>query len=296
MSKYRYNGWIALDKTAGISSFYPIKKIKFLTKHKVGHTGTLDPFATGVLAVAIGDATRLIEYASHYLKEYQFTLKFGQETDTLDTEGIIVNVSNKIVKIHEIENILHEFIGHIKQTPPKFSAVKINGKRAYALARENIDFNIKERNIYVKDLKLLSFDEKTQTAEFYTSCGGGTYIRTLGSDIAKKIDTVGYLSRLNRSSVGIFNKNNAISLDNFIEMVHNDNLDKYLKPIDIVLDDILAINLSESEANKIKNGCSINRFMLNNSVIRAYYNKELVAIGKVYDNYFQPIKVFNNKF
>lgn len=289
------NGWITLNKSPGISSFFPIRKLKKFFDVKIGHTGTLDPFATGVLPIAFGEATKLISFSTDKLKKYKFSLQLGIETDTLDIEGEVIKTSDKRNTKEEIELCLPNFIGKIKQVPPRYSALKINGIRAYNLARNGVEFNPKEREVFIKDLGLINFDNENNIVECLVTCGSGTYIRSLARDLAYKIGNVGHLIKLERTMVGNFNINNAILLDNILELVHNANFQDYLEPVDIVLDDILAINLTEIEAKKVKNGVKINleAEMPESEFIKAYFDNKLVAIGKISENHFIPVRVFN---
>ena len=197
------NGWIILDKPQNISSNQALRKIQYeLHAKKAGHIGTLDPFATGVLPLAFGEATKLIPYLEGNTKTYVFELEFGTTTSTLDTEGEITSTSPNIPTLEQIEQIIPQFIGKITQTPPMYSAIHINGTRAYELARKGISVEIPKREITIYSLILKSYSKASKKALFEVTCSKGTYVRTLGADIAKSLDTVGYLTSLRRTKNG----------------------------------------------------------------------------------------------
>lgn len=219
MENNKLNGWLNIDKPIGYSSAKIVTIVKSLTKSKkVGHGGTLDPLATGVLPICINKATKTTEKMINFSKEYIFHVTFGESRTTGDAEGEIISKNEKIPNENEILKILPLFIGNIKQKPPIFSALKINGKRAYDLAREGKSFELKERDVVVYDLKLIDFDLKN-TAKFSVKCGKGFYVRSIGFDIAKALNTDGYISYLRRTSVGIFNESNILSLNEFEKII-----------------------------------------------------------------------------
>ena len=228
MEKNEINGWLNINKPYGFSSAKVVAIIKRILKaKKVGHGGTLDPLAVGVLPICINKATKTTEKTMSFTKEYLFDITFGELRSTADAEGEIIDKNDKIPTDIEITNILDKFIGNIKQTPPIYSAIKINGKRAYELARENKDIELKERDVKVYNLEFLGFQNKN-IARFLVKCGKGFYIRSLAVDIAKTLNTVGYVSYLERKSVGIFNQDNIITLEEFEKIVKDNVLEKYL--------------------------------------------------------------------
>ena len=271
---------------------------KLFDANKNGHTGTLDPFATGVLPIAFGEATKLIAMIDdRALKEYEFVLKFGEQTDTLDTEGKVVVTSEKIPTKEEILQVIPEFIGKIKQIPPAYSAIKINGKRAYELARAGKAVEIKEREIEIYDLKLLEILPENQ-ARFLVSCSKGTYVRTLGKDIAEKTGTVGYLTALKRTKCANFSLGSTILLENLKNMVYEDRCNNALLPIEASLRDIADFAVSEEDAAKLRQGQRISPrgYGVENLIGKtacAFSGHCLVAIVAVEEKRISPLRVFN---
>ena len=290
------NGWIILDKPQGISSNQALRKIQYLLQaKKAGHIGTLDPFATGVLPLAFGEATKLIPYLDSSEKTYEFTLKFGQATTTDDTEGEIIKTSPKIPLKSEIEQIIPQFIGEITQIPPKYSAIHINGERAYNLARNGKDFTVPARLISIKNLKLLEYKKETTSANFRVTCSKGTYIRTLGKDIAEKLNTCGHLTALRRTQSGFFNLSDTILLDNLKNMLYKTSGVSPILPVETFLCDITVIALTADETLKLKSGQPIDstNFKTVDKVAAACYNNKLIALVKHQENFLMPIRVFN---
>ena len=228
METIEINGWLNIDKPYGFSSAKVVAIVKRLLKaKKVGHGGTLDPLASGVLPICINKATKTTEKTINFSKEYFFDITFGEERTTADAEGEVIKTSNIIPTENEIRNILNNFIGEIQQTPPIYSAIKVNGKRAYDLARNNQNVELQARLVKVFELNFLGF-ENEKTAKFSVKCGKGFYIRSLAVDISKALNTVGYVSYLRRTEVGIFNKDNMITLEKLKTIYENNELEKYL--------------------------------------------------------------------
>lgn len=303
------NGWINFNKPEDMTSTQAVGKIRYLLNaKKAGHAGTLDPLATGVLPIALGEATKTIAYAHDALKEYSFKILFGQSTSTDDAEGDVTETSDYRPTLDEINTALPDFIGHIEQTPPKFSAIKINGQRAYDLARDGKDVELKPRPAYIKDIKVLDYDGESVT--LHVTSGKGVYMRSLGRDIALKCQSVGHLSELRRLRVGVFDVDDAISLDKCEELSHNNQLETALLPLDSVLDDIPALSLKEAEAVRLKNGNRLS-FVSRPDVERikaldldiANQNDPVIALARFEDLPLglvqikgidiQPIKIFN---
>ncbi len=263
------HGWIVLDKPKDMTSNAALTKVRHLFNvKKAGHVGTLDPFATGVLPIALGEATKLICLIEGGIKTYEFDCQFGEQTSTDDNTGDVIKTCEKIPTKEEIENVIPSFIGKIKQIPSKFSAIKINGKRAYDLARNGEDFEMKSREVDVFSLKLISFEKDTATMEVV--CSKGTYVRTLGADLAKKLGTCAHLKALRRKKSGFFDLSHAISLENLKEMVH---INQALHPVLTPLCDITEIAVSDEQATKLRQGQS-----LSPKGFEAYKNGELVAV------------------
>ena len=223
---------------------------------KAGHGGTLDPFATGVLPIALGEATKTMNYALDGVKSYQFTLSFGTATDTGDPTGEIVATSDSIPTVQQIRQIIPQFMGEISQIPPKYSALKIQGQRAYDLARAGVDFTMKSRQVTIFDLSLTDcIDDKNYV--FDVTVSKGTYIRTLGADMAMALGTVGHLATLRRTAVANFTTDNAISLDILTEMGQNNTGftgTDVLYPLQAVLDGIPVLAVNAELAGRLMHG------------------------------------------
>jgi len=287
------NGWVILDKPQGVSSNQILRKVQYLLKaKKAGHIGTLDPFATGVLPMAFGEATKLISYLEKKDKIYEFSLKFGEQTTTDDTEGEVCKTSTVIPSEVEIKKIIPLFEGEITQIPPKYSAIHINGIRAYDLARQNKDFQMPERKITIHELSLIDYSPQNNMR---VSCSSGTYIRTLGRDIAERLGTVGHLTALRRIKNGFFDITDTILLDNLKNLLYKTPGVSPLLPVETFLCDITVIALTESETLKLRRGQAIDskRFNNLNNINAACFENKLIALVKQQENSLLPIRVFN---
>ena len=302
INKFQYNGWIFLDKPIGISSNRALQKIRKLFNNcKAGYVGTLDPLASGFLPIALGKATRTIKYIEGSDKEYLFTIQWGKKTTTGDLEGDLIKSNSLIPNEERIQNNLKKFIGSLKQTPPKFSAIKVSGKRAYELARKKVDFKLSKRDITIKSLNLVNFIDKSRTI-FNVSCSSGTYVRTLAEDLAESLGTYGHLTSLRRLGFGNLDKK-LISLDSLISLMHIDNLIKYIKPIDTIFQDVRKIRVLDEEAKFLLDGKSImlNTDLLNNeksvrlenNFAMACFKNDLFVLGKIKKGNFFPKVVMN---
>ncbi len=247
------SGWINLDKPYGMTSTQAIGKVRrALNAQKIGHAGTLDPLATGVLPIALGEATKTIAFAQDSLKTYSFTVTWGEQRDTDDMEGQVIASSYIRPSKEDIVALLPKYTGDIQQTPPIYSAIKIDGERAYDLARNGEIPEIKPRNVYIEKLELL--EAREHEADFEMICGKGTYVRSLARDMGKNLGCEGYISALRRIKVGVFDANDAISLDIISDMDYVCARSEYLLPLQIVLDDIPALDLTMEETARIRNG------------------------------------------
>ncbi|MCK5284732.1 MAG: tRNA pseudouridine(55) synthase TruB [Alphaproteobacteria bacterium] len=248
----KINGWVNLDKPVGLTSTQAMAKVRrIMNAQKAGHAGTLDPLATGILPIALGEATKTIMYVQDKLKTYSFTITWGEQRDTDDSEGDIIKTSDIRPSNDEIKNALLKYTGHIKQIPPKFSAIKIDGKRAYDLARKGENVELKPREVYIDNITLTQCRENE--ADLIMTCGKGTYVRSLARDLAKDLNTVGYISSLHRKKVGSFTDENSIFLDKLEEMSNIAALEAIL-PLETVLDDIPALAIKEDEMALLMNG------------------------------------------
>jgi len=298
------NGWLNLHKPKGCSSAKAVYMVQKITgAKKVGHAGTLDPLASGVLPLAFGDATKTIEYLHVGQKDYEFIIQFGKETTTYDSEGEVVNECDFIPTAESIEAVLSEFIGEIDQVPPKYSAIKIDGKRAYDIARKGADFEMESRKITIYDLQVIEFPS-LNSVKLSVSCSKGTYIRSLAVDIARKLGSLGYVSELIRTKVDIFSIKDTVSLDKLEKIVQiaidsnsadNENkVPSYLSPVYAVLDDIPVLHVDKDIARDIKHGKVIpHNETFEQKIIKLYYKDELLAIADSSDGNLKSVKVFN---
>jgi tRNA pseudouridine55 synthase len=247
------HGWLNIDKPQGMTSTQVIGRVRrILNAQKLGHAGTLDPLATGVLPIALGEATKTIQFAQDHNKVYRFTITWGEARNTDDSEGEVTATSPKRPTAAEITALIPRFIGDIEQTPPKFSAIKVDGERAYALARAGEEVELPSRIVSVYDLCLTG--TTPDTAEFEMECGKGTYVRSIARDMGHILGCFGYISALRRLSVGVFTEKNAIPLDAFEKMVQSADPDRCLLPVETVLDDIPALAMTDDEIGRIKQG------------------------------------------
>ena len=258
------HGWIILDKPVGLGSTTAVSAVKRMLrqsgepKTKVGHGGTLDPLASGVLPIALGEATKLCGRMLDATKTYDFTIRFGEETDTLDAEGKVTGNSDIRPSRDQVEAVLPRFIGQIEQTPPVYSALKIDGKAAYARARAGEDVEIKPRSITIFDLRLL--EQSPDSATFITNVSKGTYIRSLARDIARALGTVGHISYLRRTRAGPFGLDRAVSLDFLEETAKARQLTRTVLPLVAALDDIPALHVTPDQAQLLRHGQRLSGF------------------------------------
>ncbi len=252
----KVDGWINLDKPLGLTSTQALGKVRrVLNAQKAGHAGTLDPLACGILPIALGEATKTIPFIQDELKTYEFTVSWGEQRTTDDREGEVTATSDVRPALADIEAALPAFTGEVEQTPPRFSAIKIDGQRAYDLARDGEEFEIKSRIVYIESLELL--EACVDEARFTMLCGKGTYVRSLARDLAIMLGTYGHVSALRRTCVGPFTTENAISLAKLEEMGDSAALSEFLLPLETALDDIPALAIKEGEMIKLKNGNAV---------------------------------------
>lgn len=284
------NGIIIVNKPQGYTSRDVVNKLtKIFKTKKIGHTGTLDPIATGVLVVCIGQCTKLCDLLTSTYKEYIATIKLGFKTDTLDITGTTIETKN-IPQLNKetIIAVLNSFLGSSIQTTPIYSAVKVNGKKLYEYARQGQNVELPKREINIKEIKLLSFNKDEIT--FKTTVSKGTYIRALIDDICQKLNTVGTMSSLTRTKQGSFTIEDSSSL----EEIEKNNYK--LLSIEEVLTDLEQINIDDNLYQKIKNGSIIDKTFSSNIACLAYKNK-IIAIYQTYDKDCQkakPLKMFIN--
>ena len=244
-------GFINVDKAEGLSSAREVGRIKWLTQTPCGHMGTLDPMASGVLPVAIGNAARLFDYLSNKTKRYTATFLFGTDSDTLDTTGEITERGGKIPSAEEINSVLPEFVGEIEQIPPKYSAKCVNGMRGYMLARKGVEFELSPKKVKIFSVELVSHPAP-DAYTFDIECGGGTYIRSLARDLAARLGTCAVMNALTRTKSGVFALESAVRTENLTK----ENIAEYIIPTEKVLD-YESIYPSPAEAKKLFNGLGV---------------------------------------
>jgi tRNA pseudouridine55 synthase len=251
------HGWLVLDKPLELSSNQAVGRVKrLLNAQKAGHAGTLDPLATGVLPIALGEATKTVSYVMDGEKAYRFTVRFGEARDTDDREGEIVARSDARPADEEIEAALAAFTGRISQVPPLYSAVKIAGERAYKKARAGEGELPPAREVNVHEFRLVARPDPDH-AVFEVECGKGTYIRSLARDLGEALGTVAHVAELRRTAAGPFTENDAISLDKLAETVVHAAPQDCLLPVATALDDIPALALTETQANYLRHGRAV---------------------------------------
>ena len=252
------HGWIVLDKPVALGSTTAVSAVKRILREageprtKVGHGGTLDPLASGVLPIALGEATKLCGHALEASKCYEFSIRFGEETDTLDTEGKVVRRTDVVPGLEEVRAVLPEFTGEIVQVPPAFSALKIEGRPAYARARDGEIVEPRPRTVTIFDLSLL--DAKADSVTLAARVSKGTYIRSLARDIARRLGSLGHVSYLRRTRSGPFSLEQAISLDFLEEAAKGRALTRTVLPLDAALDDIPALPVTSRQAEMLRQG------------------------------------------
>ena len=292
----KIDGWVVLDKPVGLGSTPAVARVRRLFgAQKAGHGGTLDPLASGVLPIALGEATKTVPFVMDGCKEYRFTLRFGEARSTEDAEGEVTATSEARPTDEAIRAALPAFVGDIDQVPPAYSALKIDGKRAYDLARAGEVVEMKMRRVRVDRLELLARPDRDH-ADFVVECGKGTYIRSLGRDLALALDTVGHLSALRRTVAGPFREEGAISLPKLEALGHIPALFGALVPVVTALDDIPALALTETQADQLRHGQPV---LLTRDVpppgalVRAEHGEKLVALVRSDGVSLQPVRVFN---
>lgn len=279
------DGIIIINKQKGCTSHDIVYKIKKLFNRKVGHTGTLDPMAEGVLPILIGNATKCSKYLIKHDKKYIVTLQLGIKTDTADSEGKIIEqktINLKKINKDKIEKVLRNFIGKQKQVPPIYSAIKVKGKKLYEYARKGQEVEIKPREIEIYDIELMKSFPEENILVFQVHCGKGTYIRSLCEDIAKKLETVGYMKSLKRIQVGDFSIDNSIKIEELIENSKNkEYLEKNIIKLEELFNDKPSINLNHKNLQMFLNGVKLTK-KLEDGIYRVYDEKQIfIGIGTI---------------
>ena len=301
--KNNLNGWLALDKPIKMTSTQAVGRLKYLLKpQKIGHAGTLDPLASGLLPLAFGEATKTVSFIMDSRKFYRFTIQWGIQTSTDDSEGDEINQSNVRPTKDEILQKLPQFIGEIQQVPPQYSALKIKGKRAYDLARAGKKVDLEERTVNVYRLELIDELNKNNSV-FELECGKGTYVRSIARDLANSLNTFGHVVELRRLRVGPFLEKHLISLEKIEEIANNNKqetvteISKLFRPIETTLDDIPALAVDRDDAARLKSGQAIllrGRDAIEPSGLVSVISAGTIAALAEYKNgYLHPKRVFN---
>ena len=294
-------GWLNIYKPLNISSFAIIRRIKKkFNIDKIGHGGTLDPLAEGILPIAVGKTTKLIPFINSDVKEYEFEIKWGEQTSTDDREGKIIERTDNIPTLENIKIKLKEFRGIIMQKPPKASAIKIKGQRAYNLLRQNIDFEVGEKNVQIFETKIINWENELIT-KIKIKCGKGFYVRSFARDLAEKLDSKGHVHSLKRTKVGKFNINNANLLDDLLKIGQRLHEFRGFHSSVSMLDDILAYEVDDEESKlNLSHGkeINININLLNNPPLNLFDRKvifltnkgSVLSFGKLDGDLFKPDK------
>jgi tRNA pseudouridine55 synthase len=297
------HGWLVLDKPYGMSSSRAVGAVRrLLDAAKAGHGGTLDPLATGILPIALGEATKTVAWAMAGRKTYRFTLRWGEARATDDAEGAVTATSDVRPDPASIAAVLPRFTGTIQQTPPAYSALKLDGERAYDLARRGETVELAARPAEIFALRLIGQVDDDH-AEFEVETGKGVYVRSLGRDIALALGTVGHIAALRRLAVGTFTLDRAISLDKLEALRHSAAVFGHLLPIETALDDIPALALTEAEAHRLRHGQTVVPLLAadqarldelgNGALVRATTGEMLVALTEVSAGGLRPVRVLN---
>ena len=307
MGRYRkgkpIHGWLVIDKKPGMTSARVVNRARhILGAQKVGHGGTLDPMATGILPLAFGEATKTVSFIMNGTKEYLFTARWGESRNTDDAEGSVTGTSPHRPDDTAICEALASFTGEIEQVPPAYSAVKVSGRRAYNLARAEETVDLRARTILIENIELAERPDEDH-ATFRVVSGKGAYMRGLARDIALAVGTLGHVSALRRTRLGPFKTDDAISLDKLEELGHMAPAEDFLRPVETVLDDIPALAMTEDEARRLKCGQAISAFPVAQRIplndvnqgdtVFAKMKGKPIALARFEDGEIRPIRVLN---
>lgn len=279
------DGIIIINKSKGCTSHDVVYKVKKLLKEKVGHTGTLDPNATGVLPILVGKGTGLSQYLINHNKKYVATIKLGEKTDTADVEGKVIDecvVDDSVFDSERINMVLKKMIGKQKQCPPMYSAIKVNGKKLYEYARSGKVVDIPEREIEIYDLQLVNFDSINKLIMFEVFCSKGTYIRTVCEQFAENLGTVGYMKELNRTMVGEFKIEDSVTIEELEDNISNKKFfDEHFISVEHFFMDSVKLNLDKRKLNLFLNGVKL-ECDITDGLVRVYDENDIfVGIGSV---------------
>ncbi len=299
----KVDGWVIVDKPVGPTSTQVVGKVRSLfDANKAGHGGTLDPLATGILPIALGEATKTVPFVMDGRKTYRFTIRWGETRNTDDAEGEVTGTSDVRPTEAEINAALPAFIGVITQVPPAFSAIKVQGERAYDLARSGETVELAPRQIRIDGFRLASMDDADHSS-FEVESGKGAYMRALARDLALSLGTCGHLSSLRRLRVGPFDESMAISLDSLVELGNSPAALRHLLPVETALDDIPALALTGDEANRLRSGQAVPLFrksdldrlkdLEDGDLVLAKSAGTAVAIARLEQGMLAPVRVLH---
>jgi tRNA pseudouridine55 synthase len=298
------NGWVCLDKPFGMGSTEAVSRVRRLfDAQKAGHAGTLDPLASGILPIALGEATKTVPFMMEAQKVYRFTINWGVSTDSLDREGEITGRSDVRPDVGAVRAALGAFIGEIDQIPPQFSAIKVDGQRAYDLAREGTDFELASRPVMIHEAAVSDAPDADHV-ELTIRTGKGVYVRSLARDLAAVLGAEGHVSALRRERVGPFSTENAVTLDFLTDLVHRDAASEGLLPVATALDDIPELAVTDQDAFSLRQGRPIvllprqvetlkGRLRDGSRTVSAFQGQTLVALGQLRAGRLEPDRVFN---
>lgn len=291
------HGWVVLDKPIGMTSTQAVGAVRRLFgAQKAGHAGTLDPLATGILPIALGEATKTVPFAVDGEKSYRFTVRFGVETDTDDAEGKVVRTCDLLPTAEDIEDVLEDFMGEISQVPPAFSAIKIDGNRAYDLARSGEEVVLEPRTVLIEELRLIDMPDAA-TAVLEADCGKGTYVRALARDIGRELGSAGHVISLRRTRVGPFYEDASVPLAVLSEAAEAGDIDRYLRPVEAALDDIPALSVGPNDAASLSRGQAVLVRGRDAPVLSGaawvHFKGRILALGELEKGAFRPTRVFN---
>jgi tRNA pseudouridine55 synthase len=296
------HGWVILDKPIGMTSTQAVGKVRWLFQaQKAGHAGTLDPLATGILPIALGEATKTVPYAVDGQKSYRFTVRWGAETDTDDAEGQVVKRSDVSPPRDAIEALLPSFIGEVMQTPPAFSAIKIDGQRAYDLARQGETVQLEARPVQIDRLELVDMPDPL-TSVFEAECGRGTYVRAIARDMGRTLGCFGHVIALRRTRVGPFREGQAVTMSELEDAANLEDggieIKTMLRPVESALADLLEVTVSQSDAARLARGQTVLLRGRDAPVMSgeafALSKGTLIALCEIERGELRPLRVFNH--
>ncbi len=298
------NGWVCLDKPFEMGSTDAVSKVRRLfDAQKAGHAGTLDPLASGILPIALGEATKTVPFMMEAEKVYRFTINWGVSTDSVDREGEIIARSDVRPTAEAVRAALPTFVGEIDQTPPRFSAIKVDGQRAYDLAREGADFELESRRVTIYEAEVTDAPDADHV-ELTIRTGKGVYVRSLARDLAVMLGAEGHVSALRRERVGPFSVEKSVTLDFLTDLVHRDAALEGLLPVSTALDDIPELAVTDQDAFSLRQGRPIvllprqvetlkSRLRDGSRTVSAFQGQTLVALGQMRAGRLEPDRVFN---